>query len=68
MRIQRSAVARLLDNLALAYRLSADSAGASLSLVNSLQQIAQTKHQILNNANVPLSLEVMFLRLITLRG
>ncbi len=67
-RIQRSAVARLLDHLALAYRLSADSTGASPSLVNSLQQIAQTKHQILNNANVPLTLEVMFLRLIALRG
>lgn len=68
MRIQRSAVARLLDNLALAYRLSADSEGVRPSLVNSLQQIAQTKHQILNNANVPLTLEVMFLRLIALRG
>ncbi|MCS6862666.1 MAG: hypothetical protein NZT92_20365 [Abditibacteriales bacterium] len=67
-RLQRSAVAHLLDHLALAYRLSADTAGASPSLVSSLQQIMQTKHQILNNANVPLALEVMFLRLVAWRG
>lgn len=67
-RLQRSAVARLLDHLALAYRLSADAEGVRPSLVNSLQLIAQTKHQILNNANVPLALEVMFLRLMAWRG
>jgi DNA polymerase-3 subunit delta' len=67
-RIQRSAVARLLDHLSLSYRLSADTEGASASLVASLEQIAQTKRFILNNANVPLSLEVLFLRLMALRN
>ncbi len=63
-RIQRSAVARLLDDLSLAYRLSADTAGVNGALLSALEQIAQTKYQILNNANVPLALEVLFLRLI----
>jgi DNA polymerase-3 subunit delta' len=67
-RIQRSAVARLLDDLSFVYRRSAETEGIHPALVHSLEQVAQTKHQILNNANVTLALEVMFLRLIALRA
>jgi DNA polymerase-3 subunit delta' len=69
-KITRSAVARLLDELAVVYRarwqdsLHQESTLRAQAWAAGLDQIAKTRHYILRNANTNLALDVLFGRLI----